>query len=73
MHRILNAVRSFLQSLLVRDCPPDPLASLSLRELADLPRVIRAATRPAAAERGSSPVHRQKLNPPLQIHSPSST
>ncbi|HHY49888.1 MAG TPA: hypothetical protein GYA10_09090 [Alphaproteobacteria bacterium] len=39
MHRIFMAMRSWLERLAARPCPPDPLLTMSPRELADLPAV----------------------------------
>jgi hypothetical protein len=39
MHKILMVLRQLLAQLMVRDCPPDPLAALSPRDWADLPAI----------------------------------
>lgn len=37
MHKIFIAMRHWLVSLVVVECPPDPLSRMSLADLADLP------------------------------------
>ncbi len=37
MYRLFDKVRAWLSALVARECPPDPLAQLSLRDFADLP------------------------------------
>lgn len=37
IHKIFTALRSWLTTLVAVECPPDPLARMSVAELADLP------------------------------------
>jgi len=37
MLKIVETVRGWLRALVARECLPDPLAQLSLRDFADLP------------------------------------
>lgn len=37
MDKIFTALRSWLNALVAVECPPDPLAKMSVAELADLP------------------------------------
>lgn len=37
MYKIFTALQHWFTALVTIECPPDPLASMSLSELADLP------------------------------------